>query len=533
MTAHFLRTLFPSTRMRGMGILLGMVGFLFLANCGRPTSVPPGLLRLAYSAEPASLDPAQSVDVVGGAATAMLYEGLVTIDREGRIAPGVAASFASDSTGSMYTFDLDPNARASDGTPITTKEVRASFLRLLDPKHPSPRAWILDAVEGAGDFARGTANDVSGIRIVDAATMSIRLREPRAAFLGLLAMPSAAILSASLDVTGSVTTGPWVLLERVAGSHLRFQRNPHWHGAAPKFEEVLVRILPDEFTRVAEFEVGNLDLLEVPASQSAKFREDPRWSGGLKRQVLLATEYIGLNCEDPVLRDPRLRVALNEAVDVNTILQTIMGGRGERAQGSVPPGIPGGGAGILYDYAPESARRRLAEVNVPSGWKLQMWQRPNPLVSQVLEAVQANLKAVGIESEIFQRDWGALKASIDQGEAQSFYMNWYADYPDPENFLVPLFHSSNIGGGGNRARFRDAGIDVRLRQLEALTSPEARFRLARELDSEIHSKAPWIVLWHPVQEIATSNRVTNWTPHPVASCERWIDIAPVAAVNAP
>jgi peptide/nickel transport system substrate-binding protein len=502
------------------------------AGCGRKAEVSPGILRLAWSSDPASLDPAAAVDVVAGAAVALLYEGLVTIDHEGRVAPSLARSWDIDDSGTTYTFHLDPEAKASDGSKVGASQVEASWLRLLDPKNPSPRAWVLEAIQGAGEYVRGEASSVSGLNVVSEDTLSVRLSRPRASFLGLLAMPNAAVLSSSQDAGGTVSTGPWVLTERVAASHLKLRRNPHWHGTAPAFEEIHLRILHEEFTRVAEFEVGNLDVLEVPASQAKRFREDPATAPRLQRQIAHVTEYIGLNNEHAVLSDARVRRALNHAVHVQRIMDTILEGRGVRSMGAIPPAIPGGREEGAYEYDPEKARALLAEAKVPTDWKLEIWQRPSPVVSQVLEAVQADLRAVGVHAEILQRDWGALKASIDRGDTPAFYINWYADYPDPENFLVPLFHSSNIGGGGNRARFRDAAVDSMLTALESERDPQARETLAGAVDARVHEQAPWIYLWHPMQEVVTSPRVKDYRPHPVSSCERWIEISPAEGASA-
>jgi peptide/nickel transport system substrate-binding protein/oligopeptide transport system substrate-binding protein len=285
-------------------------------------------------------------------------------------------------------------------------------------------------------------------------------------------------------------------------------------------------VFPEEFTRVAEFEVGNLDVLEVPATQSKRLREDPRFASRVQRQVALVTEYIGLNNEDPVLSDVRVRRALNHAVDVDRILSRVVEGLGERARGAIPPGVRGGGSGAAYAYDPEKAKALLREARVPADWTLKMWQRPSPIASQILEAVQADLREVGISSEILQRDWGALKAAIDRGDCSAFYMNWYADYPDAENFLVPLFHSKNVGGGGNRARFASTRIDSLLDRLEREANSEVREGLAREIDAEVLAAAPWIYLWHPAREVLTSGRVRGWRPHLVQACERWTEIEP-------
>ncbi len=452
-----------------------------------------------------------------------MFEGLVTFDHDARIAPGLATSWSVSDDGLRWVFRLDPEARDSRGEPVGPAEVIASFERLLSPATASPRAWVLDGVAGADAFRSGEADGVSGLGAGDG-TVEITLSAPRAAFLGLLAMPSAAVLPRGLDATGTVSTGPWRLVEHVRDSHLLFERNPHWHGASPAVQEIHARILPEEFTRVAEFEVGGLDVLEVPENESARFRADPERSRRLHRQVALVTEYVGLNHEDPVLGNADVRRALNLAVNVDLILEQVLSGRGVASVGSVPPNLPGGGTGEPYGHDPDRARAMLQAAGVPDDWTLELWQRPSPRVSEVLEAIQADLARVGVTAEIRLRDWSALKASIDAGETAAFFVNWYADYPDAENFLMPLFHSANIGGGGNRARFADPSVDDRLEGLDRIADPAARADSAAALDRDLHAVAPWIYLWHPVLEVAVSERLTGYRPHPVYSAERWLTV---------
>ena len=107
----------------------------------------------------------------------------------------------------------------------------------------------------------------------------------------------------------------------------------------------------------------------------------------LHRQVLLAVEYVGLNNEDRVLRDPRVRRALNLAVNVDLLLERVLGGRGVRASGAIPPGLPGGGRGEAFAFDPAAARRLLAECKVPSDWGRAV-AGPGPIASQVLEAIR-------------------------------------------------------------------------------------------------------------------------------------------------
>ncbi|MDP6528104.1 MAG: ABC transporter substrate-binding protein [Gemmatimonadota bacterium] len=457
----------------------------------------------------------------------MLHEGLVAFDGGGEIVPSLARAWELSDDGRLYRFHLDPEARASDGSSITSADVIRTFVRLLDPQTASPRAWVLDRVKGAARFHANGGDPPEGLRAPAPDIVEVELAEASAAFLGLLAMPNAVVLPVDGGESGAVSTGPWVLKERVGDSHLSFVPNPYWHGRAPAFRAVTVRILPEDFTRAAEFEVGRLDILEIPPSVSDRWSSSPPGGATIARRVALVVEYVGLNNDDPVLADVRVRRALNHAVNGDLILSTLLGGRGVRATGAVPPGLPGGGTGEAWSYDPARARELLAEAGVSSDWVLEMWQRPSPRVSAILEAVQADLAAVGVRSVIRRRDWNALKASIDRGLAPAFFINWYADYPDAENFLQPLFHSDNVGGGGNRARFRDDGVDRLLAEMDLERDPARRAQRIARADRTVHALAPWIYLWHPVLEVAVSDRVRGFSPRPVPSSERWLDVRPV------
>ena len=78
-------------------------------------------------------------------------------------------------------------------------------------------------------------------------------------------------------------------------------------------------------------------------------------------------------------------------------------------------------------------------------------------VVDIAEVLQSYIEAAGIHVRIKQLEWSAYKEAVNKGEPDMFYLSWWADYPDPENFLFPLFHSSNHGAGGNRTRYTNHG----------------------------------------------------------------------------
>lgn len=108
-----------------------------------------------------------------------------------------------------------------------------------------------------------------------------------------------------------------------------------------------------------------------------------------------------------------------------------------------------------------------------------------------------------------------------KGEADLFLTDWYADYPDPENFTFPLFHSRNAGTGGNYAFLSDPAIDSLTVALRTTVDEAAKERLAREADARIHALAPWIFLWHPVDVWALNSRTSGWEIPVIFNGQRW------------
>jgi peptide/nickel transport system substrate-binding protein/oligopeptide transport system substrate-binding protein len=275
-------------------------------------------------------------------------------------------------------------------------------------------------------------------------------------------------------------------------------------------------------TRIAEFEVGTLDILEVPQAELRHWR-----SAGV--QLLQAEElrivYIGLNNTRPPFNDPRLRRALNMAVDAEAIIAHVLFGAGKRARGLVPPPLRGSTEPEeRYPYDPAQARQLLAEAGFPEGFAMEIWQRENPQAGRILESVQGYLARVGIEVTLVTREWGAFKQAIDQGTPDAFYLDWFADYPDAENFIAPLFHSANRGGGGNRAGYVNAAVDSLIDAAGRCGDGSRRWELYREAESLILDDAPWIFLWFPVRYEVVSPRLHGYRIPAIFNGQRFLEV---------
>jgi len=453
---------------------------------------------------PNTLDPARIVDLDSARIAAKIFNGLVSFDEQLQPTGDLARSWTLSADGRTYQFFLRNDARFFNGRIVTARDVVFSFERVLAPQTRSPRTWVLSRIRGADAFMQGRSAGVSGLRVLGPHRLEIELAEPFAPFLSMLGLTTAYVvpreeverlgIDFGLQATGS---GPFVLDEWKHNQHVRLSKNPAWCGPAPLSSGICYRIIPEDFTAMVAFEKGSLDVLpEIMASEYARYTSDPYWRDYVQQAAGLNTYYLGLNCRREPFNDARVRRAMNYAIDRPTMLAAILDGRGKLARGPVPGLLRRGPAPPGYAYDPQRARSLLAEAGYPDGFSMQIYQTADSENLDMCQAVQAYLQAVGISASIVQLEWSTFLAAVADGEADAFWLSWWADYPDAENFLYPLFHSANLGAGGNRSQYVDSRFDRLIEQ--AVTSLDSRQRDAHYVQSEhlIADQAPWVFLWH-------------------------------------
>lgn len=506
-----------------------LIAFLFLlSGCtSRPERIP-GFLYLRLSSDITTLDPAMIVDVAGGAVAAKIFNGLVRFDEESRIVPDLAEGFNISADGKTYRFRLRKGVRFHNGREFKAKDVKYSFERVLSPETRSSRTWLFDRISGAKEFMEGAAPDLQGIRVLDEYTVDIEIIKPFGPFLSLLAMPPAYIVP--LDAAGRefsstpIGTGPFSLKEWRRGRELILSANVDYFSKKAEIKGVVYRIIPEELTTIAEFESGNLDIMGVPSTEFRRYSESSRWSGQIQKSHGLNIFYLGFNCQKVPFNDRRVRQALNYAIDRERILKTILEGRGELATGPIPhlllQSVNKG-----YRYDPDKARVLLKESGLENKLKFRIYQAPDQDTVDIMEVVQQYLKDVGVEAEIVQLEWSAFKDAVNKGEADSFWLSWRADYPDPENFLFPVFHSDNWGSAGNRARFKDYEIDRLIEEAQIEPDEKKRTAIYMETERRVIEDAPWLFFWHKNEYIVHQPWVKGVKAYSIYNADKGTDVA--------
>ncbi|MBA3579874.1 MAG: ABC transporter substrate-binding protein [Gemmatimonadaceae bacterium] len=476
--------------------------------------------------DPRSLDPALSTDVPTGRAVAYVFDGLVRFTPTAEIVPGLAKSWDVSEGGKVYTFHLRTGVKFHDGRPFTSRNVINSFQRVLDPATTGGRGWPLYPIQGAREYGDGKAQTITGIAAPNDSTVVITLTEPFAIFPKLLAMPVTSIIPDSVPSNFGehpIGTGPWKFVEWKHDDYLLFVRNDQYFGGAAKAESLMARVIAEPSTAVAEFETGNVDVLQVPEQEARNWEQTDEKSATLSSAPALRFWYVGINTTRGPLRDARVRQALNLAVDVPTILDRMVSGHGRIAAGVIPPTLPGADT-MRAPYKRDIARAKqlLAEAGHPNGIDVELWSSQSPPFPRIAQTIQAYLAEAGIRVKLVQRDASSVREASRKGETDMILKEWFADYPDAENFLYPLLHTANRGVGGNISFYSNPNFDRIVDQARREQDDLARAALYRQADQIAFADAPMIFLFHhrvlyAIQpwvkgfEIPTIFNGQNWT----------------------
>lgn len=514
------------------GVRKAIAGILLLISAVACTAENrrPGFIVYRLNANPSTLDPALIVDVPGGSIASKLFNGLVRLDDKLQVVPDIAESWTVSPDGLTYTFRLRKGVNFSNGRPVTAGDFEYSFMRVLDPKTRSPNTWVLDRIAGAGDFMDGKTGNLEGLRVRDGQTLEVRLRQPFRPFLQLLTMTAAYVVPREEVrrwgqdfASHPAGTGPFVLSRWLQNRELVLERRNDYFSGSARIKGIVYRVIPEDLTAVAEFELGNLDAIAMPAAELAKYRHDREWMNLFDKVTAINTYYLGMNCSRPPFDRKEVRQAIHHAIDRKRLLETFYERRGRLAGGPVPDLLRKWKMPEPYVYAPAKARAMLKDAGL-SGKTVLFYVTADQEVVDMAEFIQAYLKDAGLRVGIRQLEWSAFKEAVNRGEADLFWLSWWADYPDPENFLFPLFHSANLGPAGNRTRYVNKEVDRLIERGQAARDEEEANRFYGEAERLIVQDAPWVFFWHKTDFILRQPWVRDFKAYPIYSMDKGLEV---------
>jgi dipeptide transport system substrate-binding protein len=484
---------------------------------------------------PEGFDPAPFTTAATFDAAAQIYDRLVSFEPgTTRPAPGLAERWDVSPDGLRYTFHLRPGVKFhstagfSPTRDLNADDVIFSLERQLRQDNP----WNGYA-GGAWPYAEGLSLGARIREIVrdDDLTVSLVLERADATLPALLALDFAAILSKEyadrLVVDGRmerlgtrpVGTGPFRLAGESRDERVRFAANEAYWGGRPKIDELDFLLVPDPAERLAKIRAGECQVAaDLAPGAVAAARKEPGLS--VIDTPALDFAYLAFNTTVKPFDDPRVRRALNMAIDRQAIADQIHGGEAVPARGPLPPAVwaaDRSAAAIPHD--PDAAITLLAEAGV-SGLTLRLWAMPearpyDPDPKRLAGMIAADLARVGVTvSRIESPPWPEfIKATAARERDGVVLYGWSGDTGDPDEFLAPLLGCDGVGSS-NRAvwcdpRFQDAIVRAR-----ASSDPAERVKLYDEAQAIVAEEAPIVPLVHTRESIAVARGVSGVAADP-------------------
>jgi oligopeptide transport system substrate-binding protein len=472
------------------------------AACGGTAGAGPDRTVRILAGDPATLDPAAQSDAGSAAVTAQLFESLTAFDAGLQLRPALAESWRFDDGARRVTFHLRPNLAFSDGSPLRPSDVARSWLRLVDPGHPSPLAELALDIEGAERYLHGETTDPGsvGLHPDDAKNdLVVDLARPATDFVNIVAGPSFGVVppgvgrdaGAVLPGPDFVASGGYAATGRTDDAMVLTANAHYWAGKPAVARIELVADLGGR-SQVEAFEDGQLDYAGISSVDASWIAYDKKLGPQLRKDDSLSVQYYGFDTSKAPFDDVRVRRAFAEAIDWRRM--AALSGTSETVQvanSMVPPGIPGrSDADFVPRHDPAHARTLLAEAGYPGGAGFP----PTVLmtggsgfdagiVSQVKQELGITLEPETMADGYFDR--------LSTDPPAMWSLAWVADYPGRNDFLGVLLAT---GASNNYGHWSSPAFDAAIGEAVGATDPALAAAAYDTAETIVRDDAPVVPL---------------------------------------
>lgn len=469
-----------------------------------------GNLAIALIADAGALDPLLASCVRASTVLSHIIESLFVLTPEGDILPGLAVGYELSPDGLVWTLFLREGVSFHDGTAFNAEAVKINLDRFIE------RARF-----------KFLLTKVVNVEVVDDHTINLHTEVPFAplrshlthSFVGMVSPASIAV--AGEDPIDPVGTGPFEFIEWIRGERIVVRKNPNYWGEGPYLDEVVFRIIPEDGARVIALQTGEVDVIfDVPVLDVAILDADPNTK--VVHTPGLGVTYLGFNVQRPPFTDVRVRQALNYAVNKEEIVTYILGGAARVADSPIAPPVFGYRRIGPFAHNPERARELLAEAGFPDGFTTSVVTRPGGARIEIVEAIQAQLREVGVEMEIVVMEWATLleftRRPVEESEVEIYYIGWTTVTGDADYGLFPLFHTSQwVPVGPNRSFYSNPRVDHLLEEARTTFDLALRKEIYAEALEIIWYDAPFLFLYNRVLVHGQRGDIRGIVYHPDAS----------------
>jgi glutathione transport system substrate-binding protein len=439
------------------------------------------------------LDPADLNDNVSQSAARLMFEGLYMLDEHMKLRPQLAESFEASEDAKEFVFHLRKGVTFHDGTPFNAAAVKFSFDRAGNPENHLKRQSLYVMIDHTD--------------VVDDNTVKMVLKYPFGAFVNNIAHPGALIVSPkSVQEYGKEVgrhpagTGQYQFVSWTADT-LKMKKNEHyWKPGVPKIDTVTYRSVPENGARIAMLQAGEAQFIyPVPPEMIKVVQNSPTVT--VFNEPSIFVRYVALNNMRKPFDDPRVRLALNYAIDKLAFAKVVFSGYADPMDSPMPPLLGFYQKQGAYAYDPAKAKALLAEAGYPNGFETTVTGLSNTLTQRGMQFVQQQLAVVGVTVKVEPLESGVLTAKLfnvkgpEDATTQMVYAGWSSSTGDADWGMRPMLYTKSFPPVlSNQAWYSSPITDAAIEEGLSTVDPAKRAGAYAKAQVQVWKDAPWIFL---------------------------------------
>ncbi|WP_233978141.1 glutathione ABC transporter substrate-binding protein GsiB [Pectobacterium versatile] len=457
-----------------------------------------------------SLDPYDANDSLSQTVAKSFYQGLFGFDKDMKLVNVLADSYDASPDGLTYTVKLHPGVKFHDGSAFNAAAVKVNLDRASNPDNRLKRYNLFKMIDKT--------------EAVDDLTVKITLKTPFSAFVNNLAHPAAVMISpAALKQYGKdigfhpVGTGPYRFVAWNQTDFVKVEKfNGYWKAGLPKLDSITWRPVVDNNTRAALLQTGEAQFAyPIPFEQAKVLEKNDKLA--LVASPSILHRYISMNVTQKPFDNPKVREALNYAINKEALIKVAFSGYATPAEGPLPSSIDYSVKYHPWPYDPAKARELLKEAGYPDGFTTTLWSSHNHSTAQkVLQFTQQQLAQVGVKVQVTAMDAGQRAAEVEgkgvkETGVRLFYTGWSASTGEADWALSPLFATASWPPAQfNTAFYSNPQVDADLANALKTTDRTEKQTLYKDAQDKIWADAPWIFLATERLVSANSKKLTGF-----------------------
>jgi peptide/nickel transport system substrate-binding protein len=458
---------------------------------------------------------------------ALMFDTLVWQSPDQQFHPLLASSWDVSPDYKTFTFHLNPNAKWTDGQPVTASDVAYTMQINADPKVPAAYGTFMSVLQGTN--AQGQSENPSqplpGVKVVDDHTVQLLTKQPTdptqllsSIGTNIFILPQHVLkdvadtdfAKAPFFQDPNVSDGPYEFVKYVTSQYVQLKPNPGYYLGAPKLDQLFVKVVPAT-SMLAELRDGSVDATIAPGEADVPLQDWPSIASlpNVKQDPVPGTviQFMMINTAKPYLQSAQVRQAITMAINRQEIVTQLLKGLGSVPIGPVNQLYKNWYDGNIqpWPYDPAKAKQMLQAANFPFSQQLTLLvPTGNQIRMESAPLIQQDLQAVGLNVKIQQYDFATMLSTAKAGNFD-FALIGSGFGSDPSESA--LFFTCK--GSLNYGKFCDPAIDKDYSDGNATAVTADRQRIYDDLQQRIHDEAPFVFLYDPNGLMAYNTRINQ------------------------